>query len=77
MVHNWFQRRLITNIIYKEDIKNENKIILNGIISKLNINVQLNQILKLIEYYDSKKKFNIGFNVFIHKKILTSCLKEK
>ena len=54
MVHNWFQRRLITNIIYKEDIKNENKIILNGIISKLNINVQLNQILKLIEYYDSK-----------------------
>ena len=59
LVHNWFQRRLITNIIYKEDIKNENKIILNGIISKLNINVQLNQILKLIEYYDSKNYWNI------------------
>ena len=52
LVHNWFHCRLITNIIYiyiyiyiKEDIKNENENenenenIINGIISKLNINV--------------------------------------
>ena len=42
LVHNWFHRWLITNIIYiKEDIKNENENenIINGIISKLNINV--------------------------------------
>lgn len=53
------------------------------------INVQLNQILKLTEYYDSKNYLNILFNVFIHKKwlkirdlqsifsLLTSCLKAK